>query len=133
MVGGTIGISLYFSQAISTVFYMIAFVAEAFTPAFAWVQAQTSFTPQTWMISVPATAMGLSFLFGKSHKQNQSLVDILEGKSVGILKIKPQDQVMKRNVDYRKIPLYFFPNKGQVKKMVVCTQCIKSGSVVKAP
>lgn len=46
MVGGTIGISLYFSQAISVAFYMIAF-GEAFTPAFGWIQAQTGLVPET--------------------------------------------------------------------------------------
>ncbi|MCG8605697.1 hypothetical protein MJD09_11960, partial [bacterium] len=61
MVGGTIGISLYFSQAISVAFYMIAF-SEAFKPAFGWIQAQTSITPQTWMISVPATLFLLSLI-----------------------------------------------------------------------
>ena len=64
IVGGTIGISLYFSQAISVAFYMIAF-AEAFTPAFAWVQAQTNFTLHTWMISVPATIILLSLILKK--------------------------------------------------------------------
>jgi len=64
MVGGTIGISLYFSQAISVAFYMIAF-AEAFTPAFAWVQTQTNFTPQTWMISVPAAVVLLLLILKK--------------------------------------------------------------------
>ena len=64
MVGGTIGISLYFSQAISVAFYMIAF-AEAFTPAFAWVQATTGFTLQTWMISVPAAAVLLLLILKK--------------------------------------------------------------------
>nr|NIM11130.1 hypothetical protein [Candidatus Aminicenantes bacterium]NIM77893.1 hypothetical protein [Candidatus Aminicenantes bacterium]NIN17206.1 hypothetical protein [Candidatus Aminicenantes bacterium]NIN41099.1 hypothetical protein [Candidatus Aminicenantes bacterium]NIN83904.1 hypothetical protein [Candidatus Aminicenantes bacterium] len=56
MVGSTIGISLYFSQAISVAFYMIAF-SEAFTPAFAWIQSLTSIVPQTWMISIPATLL----------------------------------------------------------------------------
>lgn len=59
-VGGTIGISLYLSQAISVAFYMIAF-AEAFTPLFGWIEQSTGFTPQTWMISIPAT-IGLLFL-----------------------------------------------------------------------
>ncbi|MCH8874137.1 amino acid permease [candidate division KSB1 bacterium] len=56
MVGGTIGISLYFSQAISIAFYMIAF-AEAFTPAFGWFEGLTGIEPQTWMISIPATVL----------------------------------------------------------------------------
>lgn len=54
MIGGTIGISLYFSQAISIAFYMIAF-SEAFTPLFGFFNEQTGLQPQTWMISVPAT------------------------------------------------------------------------------
>ena len=56
MVGGTIGISLYFSQAISVAFYMIAF-AEAFTPLFGWIQNTLEFEPQTWMISIPSTIL----------------------------------------------------------------------------
>lgn len=52
-VGGAIGISLYFSQAISVAFYLIAF-AEAFRPLFGWIQAQTGFSPDARLISVPA-------------------------------------------------------------------------------
>ncbi|MBN1154284.1 amino acid permease [candidate division KSB1 bacterium] len=54
MLGGTIGISLYLSQAISVAFYMIAF-AEAFTPLFPLIQAKTGIAPATWMVSIPAT------------------------------------------------------------------------------
>jgi amino acid transporter len=64
MVGGTIGISLYFSQAISVAFYMIAF-SEAFKPAFAWIQAQTHIIPQTYMISIPATLLLLLLILKK--------------------------------------------------------------------
>lgn len=64
MVGGTIGISLYFSQAISVAFYMIAF-SEAFTPAFGWFQSVTNITPQTWMISVPASLILLLLIIKK--------------------------------------------------------------------
>jgi len=64
MVGGTIGISLYFSQAISIAFYMIAF-AEAFTPAFGWFQGLTGVEPQTWMISIPATVLLLVLMITK--------------------------------------------------------------------
>ncbi len=59
-VGGTIGISLYFSQAISVAFYLIAF-AEAFGPLFGWVQERTGLTPDVRMISIPA-AIILSYL-----------------------------------------------------------------------
>jgi amino acid transporter len=73
IVGGTIGISLYFSQAISAAFYMIAF-AEAFTPAFAWVQAQINFTPQTWMISALATIILLSLILKKGANLGVSVL-----------------------------------------------------------
>jgi amino acid transporter len=63
MVGGTIGISLYLSQAISVAFYMIAF-AESFTPLFGWIEAQTGFRPHVVMISLPAT-IGLLLLIIK--------------------------------------------------------------------
>jgi len=64
MVGGTIGVSLYFSQAISVAFYMIAF-AEAFTPIFAWVRDLMGLQLQTWMISVPATLILLILILKK--------------------------------------------------------------------
>ena len=64
MVGGTIGISLYFSQAISVAFYMIAF-SESFRPLFGWLQAQTGIEPQAWMIGVPATVVLLSVILYK--------------------------------------------------------------------
>lgn len=64
MVGGTIGISLYFSQAISVAFYMIAF-AESFTPTFSYIEANLGFQPQTWMISIPATLTLLTVMLKK--------------------------------------------------------------------
>lgn len=51
LVGGTIGISLYLSQAISVAFYLIAF-SEAFTLLFPWIEQTLGFTPQTWWISI---------------------------------------------------------------------------------
>jgi amino acid transporter len=64
MVGGTIGISLYFSQAISVAFYMIAF-SEAFTPIFGFVKENLGIQPQTWMISIPATILLLVLILKK--------------------------------------------------------------------
>ncbi len=64
IVGGTIGISLYFSQAISVGFYMIAF-AEAFTPWFPWLQNVLGFEPATWMISLPASVVLLLVILKK--------------------------------------------------------------------
>lgn len=56
LVGGTIGISLYLSQAISVSFYMIAF-SEAFRPLFEIIKNNFGFTPQIWMVSIPATLL----------------------------------------------------------------------------
>jgi amino acid transporter len=64
MVGGTIGISLYFSQAISVAFYMIAF-GEAFSPLFTWMKDAVGFEPQTWMVSIPGTLILLYIIFRK--------------------------------------------------------------------
>jgi len=64
LVGGTIGISLYLSQAISVAFYMIAF-SQAFTPLFGWIQQQIGITPQTWMFSIPASILLLVLIINK--------------------------------------------------------------------
>lgn len=50
--GGAIGISLFFSQAISLAFYLIAF-AEAFRPLFGSFEAQTGIPADPRMISLP--------------------------------------------------------------------------------
>ncbi|MFH1071305.1 MAG: amino acid permease [Candidatus Glassbacteria bacterium] len=63
-VGGTIGISLYFSQAISVAFYMIAF-SEAFRPLFPLVQSTFGFTPDARLVGVPATIILLALIFYK--------------------------------------------------------------------
>jgi len=64
LVGGTIGISLYFSQAISVAFYMIAF-SEAFKPLFPWILQNFAFQTETWMISLPATLILLVVIWKK--------------------------------------------------------------------
>lgn len=64
MVGGTIGISLYFSQAISVGFYLLAF-GESFTPLFPWLQSVLGFEPMTWMISLPASVVLLLVILKK--------------------------------------------------------------------
>lgn len=53
-IGATIGISLYFSEAISVAFYIIAFT-EAFEPVFNWVQ-------QTYEVSLPRQVISLPIL-----------------------------------------------------------------------
>lgn len=53
-IGGTIGIALYLSQAISVAFYLVAF-AEAFQPVFKWVAEVYFIQPESRWISVPFT------------------------------------------------------------------------------
>ncbi len=53
-IGGAIGVALYFSQAISVAFYMIAF-AEAFTPLRGWFEQVTLMPFDVRYVSLPAT------------------------------------------------------------------------------
>lgn len=62
-IGATIGYALFFSQAISVAFYVIAFT-EAFEPFFNYVKSSTGVTLPRQVISIPAMA-GLSFLILK--------------------------------------------------------------------
>ena len=55
-IGSTIGIALYFSQAISVAFYVIAFT-EAFTPLFNWMSTSYGIDLPRQVISVPATIL----------------------------------------------------------------------------
>ena len=59
-IGATIGIALYFSQAISVAFYIIAFT-EAFEPFFLWMQENIWPNIPKQVISVPSL-IGLSIL-----------------------------------------------------------------------
>ncbi|MCL1822480.1 MAG: amino acid permease, partial [Prolixibacteraceae bacterium] len=52
-IGSTIGVALYFSQAISVAFYVIAFT-EAFTPLFNWWEGNFNFELPRQVISIPA-------------------------------------------------------------------------------
>ena len=62
-IGSTIGIALYFSQAISVAFYIIAFT-EAFAPAFTWVHENWDLDLPRQVISVPALGV-LAFVMLK--------------------------------------------------------------------
>ncbi len=75
-VGGTIGLSLYMSQAISVAFYMIAF-SEAFRPLFGWFQAQTGITPDIRMIGIPATVVLLAVILLKGADIGVSMLWIV--------------------------------------------------------
>jgi len=70
IIGGTIGISLYFSQAISVAFYLIAF-SEAFRPFLSVLEHCLGFHVEIWMISIPATFLLL-------------IVIVLKGANIGV-------------------------------------------------
>lgn len=55
-IGATIGIALYFSQAISVAFYVIAFT-EAFEPLFSWVKQTYDIILPRQVISIPSMAI----------------------------------------------------------------------------
>ena len=63
-IGAAIGISLYFSQAVSVAFYTIAF-AEAFRPIFPWIESLTGFTPDPRMFSLPAVLCLVALMLTK--------------------------------------------------------------------
>ena len=64
MLGGTIGISLYFSQAISVAFYMIAF-SEAFRPLLPLIGNAIGIEPSIYFISIPSTILLLVIIIFK--------------------------------------------------------------------
>lgn len=63
-VGGSIGIWLYFSQAISVAFYMIAF-SEAFRPLFPLIEQRYGILLDPRMIGIPVTIVMLAFILRK--------------------------------------------------------------------
>lgn len=69
-IGGTIGLSLYLSQAISVAFYMIAF-AEAFRPVAPVIESYTGLTFDPRIISLPGSVILV-------------LIVILRGAGIGV-------------------------------------------------
>ena len=60
-IGATIGIALYFSQAISVAFYSIAF-AEAFQPLAPWIESLTGLAFDPRMVSLPFVILLLALI-----------------------------------------------------------------------
>ncbi|MDR0844622.1 MAG: amino acid permease [Tannerella sp.] len=63
-IGSTIGLTLYFSQAISVAFYIIAFT-EAFEPFFNWWQGTFEFELPRQVISVPSLLLLAAMILRK--------------------------------------------------------------------
>ncbi|MFC1509910.1 amino acid permease, partial [Candidatus Omnitrophota bacterium] len=77
-VGGSIGIWLYFSQAMSVAFYMIAF-SEAFRPVLSLIQEHWGFYPDPRMISIPATIILLYFILKKGADLGVAMLFVVAG------------------------------------------------------
>ena len=77
-VGGTIGILLYLSQAISIAFYLIAF-AEAFRPIFPWLTTHLGFTPDVRMISVPSALLLFFLILKRGANLGVSVLAVVVG------------------------------------------------------
>ena len=59
-----IGLTLYLSQAISIAFYLVAF-AEAFTPAYGWLEATWGVSVDPRFVSIPAALALLALVLTK--------------------------------------------------------------------
>lgn len=120
LVGGTIGISLYLSQAISVAFYMIAF-AEAFTPLFNIIELKYGFTPKLWMISIPATFilvlvilkkganLGVTILWGVVLILGVSLVMFFAGQTSQNIEFQDLFAKLKEGDNFFKVFAIMFP------------------------
>ncbi len=73
-IGGTIGIALFFSQAISVAFYIIAF-AEAFSPALDWLASELSLEAiDKRFISVPTLLLFAGLMLTKGANAGVKLL-----------------------------------------------------------
>lgn len=97
LVGGTIGISLYLSQAISVAFYMIAF-SEAGRPLFEWIENSLGITPDIRMIGLPATIILL-------------IVILLKGANIGVTALWIVFSILSVS-----LLMFFFGSSGETKE-----------------
>ena len=77
-IGGSIGIALYLSQAISVAFYLVAF-AEAFEPIFTWFAGTTGITLALQWVSVPGLAVLVTMMLTKGAAQGVRVLWIVSG------------------------------------------------------
>ena len=77
-IGGSIGIALYLSQAISVAFYLVAF-AEAFQPVLQWIGAQYGVIPTLHWVSVPGLAALVGLMLTKGADQGVRVLWIVCG------------------------------------------------------
>ena len=77
-IGGSIGIALYLSQAISVAFYLVAF-AEAFQPVLQWIAERYGVVPTLHWVSVPALAALVVLMLTRGAGQGVKVLWIVCG------------------------------------------------------
>ncbi|MDE0628107.1 MAG: amino acid permease [Bryobacterales bacterium] len=77
-IGGSIGIALYLSQAISIAFYLVAF-AEAFQPVLEWVGARLDVVPTLHAVSVPGLIILVALMLTKGADQGVRVLWVVCG------------------------------------------------------
>ena len=77
-IGSTIGIALYFSQAISIAFYIVAF-AESFEPIFSWVSSNFGFSLPRQVVSIPALVALAYLIMKKGSGLGMKMLYIVNG------------------------------------------------------
>ena len=77
-IGGSIGIALYLSQAISVAFYLVAF-AEAFQPVLQWIADRYGVAPTLHWVSVPALAALVVLMLTRGAGQGVKVLWIVCG------------------------------------------------------
>ena len=77
-IGGSIGIALYLSQAISVAFYLVAF-AEAFQPIFGWLTDTYGIVATLHWVSVPALGALVALMLTKGADQGVRVLWIVCG------------------------------------------------------
>ena len=77
-IGSTIGLALYFSQAVSVAFYIIAFT-ESFAPLFDWVHTCLGVTLPRQIISVPALGILAYVMLKKGSGSGLKMLYIITG------------------------------------------------------
>ncbi|MEM8964168.1 MAG: amino acid permease [Acidobacteriota bacterium] len=75
-IGSAIGVALYFSQAVSVAFYMIAF-AEAFRPIQPWIEAQIGMPFDPRMVSIPSTILLAALVLFRGASLGVSLLRVV--------------------------------------------------------
>lgn len=80
-IGGSIGIALYFSQAISVAFYVIAF-AQSTAPVFEWIELEFGYTIEHFgyrLVSIPSMALIAILVMTRGANSGMNILYVVAG------------------------------------------------------